>query len=150
MKPTQLKAIETFTMRSARTIRARGEEVQPIILLFHYDQWGELGKVRAMPCPGDKDTWAILHQHYAKVRTVAASVLITEAWQSIAIPGQPIPLRPSLDPQRQEVLTVNVLTDTEQYFLTAEIHGKNIDDAVLIQVKPGNMTGRFIRETAAA
>ena len=41
------------------------------------------------------------------------------------------------------------MTKTEQFLLTAEIHGTTIDDAEFIKVEAGvNFEGRFIRESA--
>ena len=145
MTPEELKAIERNTMTAARRIRARGEECAAVLLLYQQN-----GNMTAIGLSERKEIWTAMQRTYAKIPAITAAVIVTEAWQAIAIPGQPLPLKPSADPDRQEVLMVNLLTADEQYILTAEIHGTAIDDAEFIKVTPETYTGRFIREQAAA
>ena len=145
MKTEELNAIKQHTMTAARRIRARGEECAPVLLLYQQN-----GNLATMLLPERKEIWPAMQATYAKIPAIAAAVTLTEGWQAIAIPGQPLPVKPSADTDRQEVLIVNLLTASEQYMLIAEIHGTAIDDAEFIKVGPQNFTGRFIREQVSA
>jgi len=89
LKPAHRQAIETLTRRTIAHAttgrRYANKQGLPLLLLFYYDQFGDLGTVKAAPLPGDRmPLWVQLQRHYAKVRTMAAAVLILNDGYSIA------------------------------------------------------------------
>lgn len=140
MTPEALNAIRQHTMTACRRIRARGEECAPVLLIYQHN-----GNMTALALPERKEIWKALQETYAKLPTTKAAVTVMEGWQAIALPGQPLPMRPSACPDRQEVLLVNLMTAGEQYLLTAEIHGTAIDEAEFIRCNGANFQGRLIR-----
>lgn len=150
LRPDQLEFIRRCALTGARGIRNDGRECAPMLLLFNSRPDGDLGDVAAISLAGrSKDFWAAMQQRYARAPDVAAAVLIVEAWQSVVPPGADVPATTEGDPDREEVLMVNVLSDRAQWLLTAPIDGRTIHDAQLKQINTGGaerMEGRFIRE----